>query len=66
MSVITGRCQHGVLIVAVMESAANEEELREVASTYDIERADEARFEGECIPCSERYLRNCQILGIEP
>jgi len=62
--VIIGRCEHGKVVCAAIESAASRETLEDMACTYALERVDVASFDGECVPCRARYVANMTLLGL--
>ena len=61
MSMIIGFCEHGKLVAAAVEDASTET-LEEMALCYRLERCEDAKFDGDCVPCIERYRANMKLL----
>jgi hypothetical protein len=53
------------MVAGYDDTLADEDDLREAAAAYTLERREFLVFGGECAPCKERYLANCKLLGIE-
>lgn len=60
---ILGFCEHNILVAAAIESISVEETLEDMAVSYRLERADEAKFNGTCKVCEERYENNKKLLA---
>jgi hypothetical protein len=63
---IAGICPHGIIQAGIDETLADEDELREFAVAYRLEKREFLMYEGKCEICHERYVDNCKLVGIEP
>lgn len=63
---IVGICPHGVVVAGINEEFAAEEDLRQLALSYTLEKREEATMGGGCEPCAAKYEANCKVAGIEP
>ena len=62
MSVIVGKCEHGIIICSAKEEYAERAELEGMAAAYLLERQESASLGGNCEICHRRYLANIRLL----
>jgi hypothetical protein len=62
---IAGVCYHGQTVAGINDEAATEEDLREFAACYRLERRETVTMNG-CDICQTLYNANCELLEIEP
>ena len=62
MSWIIGKCEHGVIQVALSEELAARSELDDMAACFTLERAETVSFGGTCPICEARYKANQALL----
>lgn len=65
MSVIVGKCPHGVILSAAVEGKTTRAFLESMAAAYALERVEETAVSlgGQCAPCRARYEANMQLLN---
>lgn len=64
MSVIIGRCRHGVIVAAAKEELTSRAELESMAASYKLERVEDIiPLGGTCGPCLAQYNANLELLN---
>jgi hypothetical protein len=63
MTIIIGRCEHGLVVAAAVEGRVSQGFLDKMTGSYSLERQHEPVTMQHCLPCAERVDRNHKLLA---
>lgn len=63
MTIIIGRCEHGLVVAAAVKGRVSQDFLDRMAGSYSLEHQHDSVTIKRCIPCAERVDRNRKLLA---